>query len=127
MDNPKYSGKKILIADDDTAIVDALLLLFNDKGFEVESTVRGDRVQQMVQNQPDLLLLDVKMPDKDGRQICRALKQEKDTKNIPVIMISANKDTEKSAKDAGANDFLEKPFEIQDLMDKVEYHINSSN
>lgn len=115
--------KKILIADDDPAIVDALQYILIDAGFDVESTVYGEQVKKMVQNQPDLLLLDVQMSDYDGRQICRAIKRQNDTRDIPVIMFSAKKGMEKSTKEAGANDFLEKPFDMQDLLDKVEYHV----
>jgi len=122
MDKHINSCKKILIADDDTAILDALKLMLRAEGFEVQTTFLGDRVKKLIQNQPDLLL-DVLMPDQDGRQICRALKRQDETKDIPVIMFSANKETEKSAKAAGANDFLAKPFEMQDLLDKIEYHV----
>jgi DNA-binding response OmpR family regulator len=55
----------------------------------------------------------------DGRDICRELKQRKNTRGIPIIMISASRDIERSAYEAGADDFLAKPFEIDDLLGKI--------
>jgi DNA-binding response OmpR family regulator len=55
----------------------------------------------------------------DGRDICKQLKSKKQTKNIPIIMISANKDTEKIAKNAGADGFIAKPFEMKELLTTV--------
>lgn len=98
--------------------------MLEEAGFTVESTVDGDKVLSMADNKPDLLLLDIWMSGQDGRQICKALKSRSETKDIPVIMISANKDTEKFSKQAGANDFISKPFEMDELLTKVQDNIN---
>jgi CheY-like chemotaxis protein len=63
------------------------------------------------------------MSGQDGREICKFLKTNDLTKDIPIIMISANRDTEKMAKESGADDFLEKPFQMKDLLEKVVKHI----
>jgi DNA-binding response OmpR family regulator len=118
MDKPK----KIMIADDDRGIVDAIVILLEYEGYEVTSAYSGASVLNM-QDLPDLLLLDIWMPGIDGRDVCRQLKQKEDTKRMPIIMISASKDIEHSAMDAGADDFLAKPFEINDLIQKVRKHI----
>ena len=68
---------------------------------------------------PDLLLLDIWMSGEDGRDICKKLKQSELTKNIPVIMVSASKDIKESALAAGADDFLAKPFEMNELLGKI--------
>jgi CheY-like chemotaxis protein len=112
--------KKIMIADDDPGIVDAIEMLLEFEGYEVTSTVDGSTVLDMKENLPDLLLLDIWMSGEDGRDICKKLKQEPLTKNIPVIMVSASRDIKESAMEAGADDFLAKPFEMNDLLKKIE-------
>jgi DNA-binding response OmpR family regulator len=112
--------KKIMIADDDPGIVDAVEMLLEFEGYEVISTVDGSTVLDMKDNLPDLLLLDIWMSGEDGRDICKRLKQGPLTKNIPVIMVSASRDIEESALEAGADDFLAKPFEMNDLLKKIE-------
>ena len=112
--------KKIMIADDDPGIVDAIEMLLEFEGYEVTSTVDGSTVLDMKENRPDLLLLDIWMSGEDGRDICKKLKQEPLTKNIPVIMVSASRDIKESAMEAGADDFLAKPFEMNDLLKKIE-------
>ncbi len=124
MDNHAYNGKKILIADDNSDIVESLQLLLEGQGFKVDSTVKAERIGKMVHNHPDLLILDVMMPGFDGRQICKTLKEKSETRDIPIIMYSANHETEASSLRAGADCFISKPFEIHDLLQKVEHHIN---
>jgi len=114
------SKKKILVADDDTAILDVMTLMLEDVGYEVISTVDGQTVRKVLNELPDLVLLDIWMAGFDGREICKQLKRNKKTKHIPIIMISANKDTRDIAKEAGADDFVAKPFEMQELLAKVE-------
>ncbi|MFD0792914.1 PleD family two-component system response regulator [Mucilaginibacter litoreus] len=111
--------KHIMIADDDPGIVDAVEMILEFEGYAVSSTVDGSTVLDMKQELPDLLLLDIWMSGEDGRDICRKLKTEPATKNIPVIMISASRDIERSAFDAGADDFLAKPFEMEVLLSKI--------
>jgi CheY-like chemotaxis protein len=73
---------------------------------------------------PDLLLLDIWMSGIDGRDICKELKQKENTKKIPIVLISASREIERSALEAGADDFLAKPFEIDDLLEKIEKHLH---
>jgi DNA-binding response OmpR family regulator len=116
--------KKIMIADDDPGIVDAIEMLLEFEGYQVTSTVDGATVLDMKDELPDLLLLDIWMSGEDGRDICKKLKQIETTKNIPVIMISASRDIKESAMSAGADDFLAKPFEMNDLLDKIRSFTN---
>lgn len=108
-----------MIADDDPGIVDAIEILLEFEGYEVTSTVDGSTVFDMKDELPDLLLLDIWMSGEDGRDICKKLKQLESTKNIPVIMISASRDVKDSAIAAGADDFLAKPFEMDELLKKI--------
>ena len=109
-----------MIADDDPGIVDAVEMLLEFEGYTVSSTVDGATVLDMKDELPDLLLLDIWMSGEDGRDICKQLKKEALTKNIPVIMISASRDIKESALAAGADDFLAKPFEMDELLKKIE-------
>ncbi|HEY9533540.1 MAG TPA: response regulator [Mucilaginibacter sp.] len=111
--------KKIMIADDDPGIVDAIEMLLEFEGYQVTSTGDGADVLDLKDELPDLLLLDIWMSGEDGRDICKKLKQLEATKDIPVIMISASRDIKESAMAAGADDFLAKPFEMSELLDKI--------
>jgi DNA-binding response OmpR family regulator len=120
-------NKKIMIADDDPGIVDAVEMLLEFEGYEVTSTVDGTTVLEMKDELPDLLLLDIWMSGEDGRDICKKFKESELTKDIPVIMISASRDVRESAIAAGANDFLAKPFEMNELLQKVERFTQKQN
>lgn len=112
-------NKKIMIADDDPGIVDAIEMLLEFEGYKVTATRDGAAVLGMEEELPDLLLLDIWMSGEDGRDICKRFKEGELTKNIPVIMISASRDVRESAIIAGADDFLAKPFEMDELLKKV--------
>ncbi len=112
--------KRILIADDDAAIVDSTSLILEVMGYEVSSTLNGSEVPEIIKDKPDLLLLDIWMSGVDGRDVCRQLKANEDTRDIPVLMISASRDIKESALDSGANDFLEKPFEMDELLERID-------
>ena len=109
-----------MIADDDPGIVDAVEMILEFEGYQVSSTVNGATVLDMKEELPDLLLLDIWMSGQDGREICRKLKATPSTKGIPVIMISASRDIADSAMASGADDFLAKPFEMHELLGKIE-------
>ncbi|RVT96535.1 response regulator transcription factor [Mucilaginibacter limnophilus] len=117
---PSSKQKTIMIADDDPGIVDAVGMMLEFEGYLVRSTGYGSDVLKLENDFPDLLLLDIWMSGEDGRDICRKLKADVIKKGIPVLMISASKDIRQSAMDAGADDFLAKPFEMTDLMQKIE-------
>lgn len=114
---------KILVADDDTGIVDALQMVLEEADYEVSTTTDGQTVRKVKKQLPDIILLDIWMSGEDGRDICRYLKSQRNTQNIPIIMISATSDLANSAKAAGADDFLPKPFLMEHLLAKVEKYI----
>jgi len=107
--------KKILVADDDPAICEGIEMILEDAGYEVRTTTDGRKVIDTYKYLPDLILLDIWMSGIDGRDICKQLKAVKQVKKIPILMISS-KDTEQISKEAGADGFLPKPFEIDDLL-----------
>ncbi len=119
--------KQILIADDDHAILEAITLILNEAGYDVQTTLDGGTVIEMSEDFPDLLLLDIWMSGVDGREVCLAWKKQDKTKNIPIIIVSANKDTEQIAKDVGADDFISKPFDMDMLLEKVARFIGTNS
>jgi len=116
--------KKILVADDNPAILDALKIMLEEEGYEVETTVDGATVQDIKEPLPDLLLLDIWMSGIDGRNVCKLLKSSAATKHIPIIMISATKDIKQIAKDSGADDCVSKPFQMEHLLAIVAKYVN---
>lgn len=112
----------ILVVDDDPAILDALRFLFEDEGYRVQTSEKGDYAESLRDDNgglPDLIVLDVLLSGKDGRTICRKLKSQDDTRHIPIVMISAHPDAERSVKEVGADAFVAKPFSIDDLLATV--------
>jgi DNA-binding response OmpR family regulator len=111
-----------MIADDDDAILDALGAMLEYKGYDVRQVLNGKGITEMEHDLPDLLLLDIWMSGVDGRDICKKLKATSKTAKIPIVLFSASKDIHSSAIEAGANDFLAKPFEIEELYKIIELH-----
>jgi|SRR5882672_5885787 len=121
----KFPIKKhtIVVADDDPAILEAMKLMLEFYDFEVKTIADGMVVSKLLSFKPTLLLLDICMPGVDGREICKELKATASTKDIPVIMISANYDIADASRDSGADDYLAKPFEVQDLLKKINKYL----
>lgn len=117
--------KKILIIDDDEGILSAFEAMFEDKGYNVRTSLTVEPLQTLEMNMPDLILLDVLLSGTDGRDICRQLKSQPATKHIPVIMISAHPNAQTSVKKAGADDYLSKPFEMDILLDKIRKYLST--
>ncbi|MBA3724098.1 MAG: response regulator [Candidatus Levybacteria bacterium] len=118
--------KKILIIDDDPAIIDSIQMLLEMEGYTVATMIDGDQIHTMKQPFPDLILLDIWMSGLDGRNIARFLKGKNETKHIPIIMVSASKDISKSAQESGVEDFLAKPFEMDELLAKVAKYVGNA-
>ncbi|MBA3724624.1 MAG: response regulator [Candidatus Levybacteria bacterium] len=114
---------KILVADDDPAILDAIKMMLEFCDYDVDTIDDGAVIKILRQKKPKLLLLDIWMSGIDGRDICKKLKGLKETRDIPVILISASRDIERSSREAGANDFIAKPFEMNELLTKIEKYV----
>ncbi|WP_448700369.1 response regulator transcription factor [Mucilaginibacter sp. AW1-3] len=119
--------KKILVLDDDLAILDAIGDVLEYGGYDVCKLSRGDEIFKRIDDyQPDLILLDVMLADQDGREICKRIKQDKheEISNIPVILISATHNLSETLDQQGApDDFVAKPFDIYSLLDKIEHQL----
>lgn len=109
---------KLVIADDDDAIVDALTMVLEDD-YQVVVADETEVLQVVESEQPAAVLLDIWMSGCDGRDVCKALKAQEATKNIPVIFLSASKEIKQSAHEAGAVTYIEKPFDITLVLDVV--------
>ena len=116
--------KKILVTDDDPFLRDIFRFILEQAGYEVEVLADGTPILENHYDIPDLYLLDKQLPGIDGLEICKHLKSQKNTQNIPVIMISANIGVGIQAKEAGADAFIEKPFEKGHLLEVVEGYIH---
>ena len=116
--------KKILIAEDDKDILFILDMILKDAGFKVESLAEGNSIVGRKSDWPDLFILDKHMPTIDGIALCKHLKLQEETKDIPIIMISSYHKLKRKAKEAGVDDFLEKPFDIQDLLSTINKYVD---
>jgi DNA-binding response OmpR family regulator len=123
----KTKEKKIMIADDDPDIVDFISIMLQMEGYQVSSTLNGTTLLNMDGELPDLVLMDICMSGTDGREICRQLKKKEYTSKIPVLLLSASTDIEPSAIYAGADDFISKPFEMVQLLNKVKQYVSDRN
>ncbi len=116
-------GKKILICDDDPAILRVLEVNLEVEGYEVLLAHHGEEAYEVaLANDPDLIILDIMMPRLDGYQTCEKLKETDQTKDIPVVFLSAKaqqSDIDRG-KSYGVADYLTKPFDPSDLLDVVE-------
>jgi DNA-binding response OmpR family regulator len=115
--------KKILLCDDDEGIVEVIKIILEENGYEVKPFMNGKGIEKKVfEYQPDLIFLDIWMPGIDGKEMTKLLKSDPKTKNIPIILISALNEIDKIQGLVGADDFLAKPFEMDDLLSKVRHH-----
>jgi DNA-binding response OmpR family regulator len=115
-------SKKVLIADDEPNIVAALEFLLQQSGYEVLIAKNGDEALSLIETgSPDLVLLDVMMPQKSGYEVCRRIREHADWRHMKVIMLSAKgRDAEVNKGLAlGADLYITKPFSTRDLMAKI--------
>ena len=113
--------KRILIVEDDAAIRDALTLLLKDEGYAVVGAPNGlEALRHLKENgPPDLILLDLMMPVMDGWQFSKEQRQDPSLKGVPVVLLSANGNVQQRASMLGAVGFLQKPVEVEELLDAI--------
>lgn len=115
-------SKRILIADDEPNIVVSLEFLMKREGFEVQVAVDGEAaLQAIAAQQPDLILLDIMLPKKDGFEVCQQIRANPQWQSLKVVMLTAKgRDTEVSKGLAlGADAYMTKPFSTRDLVAQV--------
>jgi len=119
-------GKRLLVIDDEVDIGETVKIRLEVNGYSVNLAYDGlDGIDKAVKTRPDLILLDILMPQVDGFEVCRRLRKIPETQNIPIIMLTAIKSPEslQKAKEAGAQDYLVKPFESGELVEIVRFYL----
>ncbi|WP_104381810.1 response regulator [Sphingobacterium sp. HMA12] len=112
--------KKIMICDDDQGIVEMLELFLELEGFNVISEINSTNlIKQLTTHQPDLLLLDLWMPLLSGDQVIKIIRNTPEVKDLPVLILSASVDGAAIAEDLGANGFIAKPFDLDEITSKI--------
>ncbi len=114
--------KRILVADDSVTIQKVIALTFADEPFEVQSVGTGAEALELMKSfTPDIVLADVIMPQMNGYELCRAVKQQEGISDVPVLLLAGTFEAfdEGEAKSVGADDFITKPFESVELINKV--------
>ncbi len=117
---------KILIVDDNVDTVELLTKRFHAEGYDTSEAYDGEQaLQQVVEYQPDIILLDIMMPKIDGYEVSKRLKSYDNTKHIPIIMLSAKARVPDKIKglDLGADDYIVKPFDYRELSQRVKYWV----
>ena len=122
--------KKILVIDDEADIAELVKMRLENEGYQVSTlTSSRDAIEVIKQEKPDLILLDIKMPGKDGYQVCDEVKSDDQIKNIPVIVFTAKPQEKDLMKDVhsfyGAQDFVLKPIDHNELLSKISIHTKS--
>lgn len=118
---------KLLVADDEPDMLRFLKSQLKSRFQLIEAADGKQAVNKALENIPDTILVDMNMPEKDGLQVCRELRQQDSTRNIPIIMLTARGDeqTKLAALSAGANDFLTKPFSTTELHVRIKNLLNA--
>jgi two-component system response regulator VicR len=116
--------KRILCIEDNPEMIDLIRLILGRRGFEVEGAVGGrEGLEMMAQNPPDLVLLDLMMPDVDGWEVYRHIKAKVEWKDVPVVIVTAKAqgiDRVLGLHIAGVDDYISKPFGPKQLIESVE-------
>ena len=119
---------RLLIIDDAAELLDALRYIFEHNGYVVHTVNNPvDIYHEVFQFQPDVLVLDILLGGEDGREICKKLKKDQKNKDLKILMFSANPNYLKDYKDYGADDYIEKPFDITTLLEKVQSLLTSES
>lgn len=115
-------AQKILVVDDEPHLVEVMASRLRANRYEVVTAVLGrEGLEKAKKEKPDLILLDILMPDMDGHQVLSHLKEMAETRNIPVMMLTVKKWSEdiKNAMAGGAVDYVVKPFDPSVLLEKI--------
>ncbi len=117
---------EILVVDDEADTLNLAKIILETEGYKIQTASNGQvTFKKIDQQKPDLILLDIRLPDIDGYEICRKLKGRSETETIPIVMFSASsgESAKERAFEAGADDFLGKPFAMAQLLGVVKRHL----
>ncbi len=122
-------AEKILIVDDDPDLVESVRIILESKGYEVEAAYDGiEGLEKVKEFQPDLIVLDVMMPKKNGYEVCKELKSDPKYSSIPILLLTAvvsqipssSQYTLDQGMETEADDYVDKPVEPEELVRRVE-------
>lgn len=117
--------EKILVLDDEPDIGQMIKTLLEYKNYSVTAVQKVNMFEaELKEGNFNLLIIDMLLSGTDGKEICKAIKQHSETKDIPVIMISAHPSAKEICLSAGADDFISKPFDMHEFVSKVNKLIN---
>ena len=112
--------QKILIVDDDPDVLDTLKSILTSRNFEVDTVSNHNNICENIKKfHPSVILMDVNLNGVDGRVICKGLKNDQTTMDIPIILFSGDSSIKNNYKEFLAQDFIEKPVKIQSLVQKL--------
>lgn len=114
-----HMTQRVLVVDDDTALAEMIGIVLETEGYDVSFCAYGDKAFSVFkETNPDLVLLDLMLPGKDGTQVCREIRQES---GLPIIMLTAKSDTVDvvAGLEAGADDYVAKPFKPKELVARI--------
>lgn len=114
--------KKILFVEDEAELIMLMKTRLEANGYEVVSAMDGEEgLKKVYEEKPDLVLLDLIMPKMNGLEVCRRLKNDPATKDIPVLVVTAAglKDLDEQCKSACADGYVKKPYDPQELLNKI--------
>lgn len=120
---------KILVIDDEPIIHDIVSFMVKSRGYKVMSSPNGeDGLAKARDESPDLILLDIMMPGMRGHDVCMRLKSDRDTKRIPIVMITGESDRNAilKAREIGADDYIVKPFTLATLTERMDKYLGKS-
>ena len=114
----------ILVLDDDPDICMMIKMVLEYYGYDAMDSENEENAKEiMSSNRVDLIIMDMLLSGADGTDICRRLKQNEETSSIPILMFSAHPTAKESCLAAGADDFISKPFEMNDMIDKISFYL----
>jgi DNA-binding response OmpR family regulator len=117
-------NKKIFIVEDDEDLSEAMQLILKTEGYHTAASLDKNSIKGVILHMPDLVLVDNKLKDGLGSELCRAIKNHPLTSHIPVILISGYENLEAIARECGADAYINKPFELTRLLETVDKHLN---
>ena len=126
MEKTIKNKEKILVVDDTPASLKLLTDIMKAEGYDVRSAISGElALFAAASNPPDLILLDIRMPEMDGFEVCRRLKATFSTQNVPVIFVTAASETDEKVHGfaLGAVDYVTKPYQRDELLSRVRAHL----
>ncbi|MFA4980873.1 MAG: response regulator [Candidatus Omnitrophota bacterium] len=119
-------GKRILIIDDEPDMAEVMEMRFASKGYEISVASHGvEGLESMQRQRPDLILLDIMMPVMDGFEFFKTVRNGSAGLEIPIVVVSARAGMKATFEAIGAADFIEKPFDLDMLLSKVSFHLES--